>query len=194
MLRLGFAGLLASGACTSSGTTDDAVDTDLPVDTDDSDVPGPPDTAAPDDGSDETDVVETDVVETDTADTGVGCPYVALDDVMAVCDGLPTLVSFLDAGGVPGCPSVWSADGHTGPLDDVLDAASCDRSCVFDPGIAVMALVCAVRGEYITWVPGAAGQVGAGDTCPTWLEIHTVVGSGWTTGSWEDWLAAHPCP
>jgi hypothetical protein len=83
---------------------------------------------------------------------------------------------------------------HRGDLTAVLDAAGCDRACVYDPAVAVMAVVCGVRGEHIVWEAGADGQIGSGASCPTWLEIHTVVGSGWTTDSWESWLAAHPCP
>lgn len=124
------------------------------------------------------------------------CDYFQAGESMVWCDGdTPQQLAMITTGeDDPECPTYYTLDGSTGDSpESVLAASDCDDSCVYVPYQAVMVLHCDTRGEYISYLPGGAGQDGDGEACPGLIQAMTLAGNGWYE-TWEDFTADNPCP
>ena len=159
-------GVDASG---SDASSDDASTEDASADVDASDI-----------DADTSDAGDQDAA---TEDGGPpGCDYVAVEDVVARCDGRYTFVTYFSST-VDGCEPFWGFSLEGPRFEDAASAIgsdpSCDAGCIYDFAMSFSRIYCGRRTGY---------ERLTSEGCPDVYRFDT----GWYA-SVEEHDAAHPC-
>jgi hypothetical protein len=145
------------------------------------------------DASTDADVADASGTDAETSDAGdrdaaaedggpPGCDYVAVEDVVARCDGRYTFVTYFSST-VDDCEPFWGFSLEGPRFEDAASAIgsdpSCDAGCIYDFAMSFSRIYCGRRTGY---------ERLTSEGCPDVYRFDT----GWYA-SVEEHDAAHPC-